>query len=204
MNRGILMSTEDQPGAPRTRAEMRAAREAAEAAEAPAVPEVPRAPEEDRLRLPPVAQPVSSPSTPSPALNERQPKPPRQKGRSEDSKAAPDRRFLYTILAVVAVLVVVVGALGVVSLLQGPRVSQVQVDEAEAIQVSGSRVILTANQSLQEIDASQVTVEPEVPFTVDAAGRDIGIRFTVPLDDATKYTVKVADATGAGGDQHPI
>src|SRR5690606_27247382 len=34
---------------------------------------------------------------------------------------------------------------------------------------------------------------------VDAAGRSIGIRFTVPLDDATEYTVRVAGATGTGG-----
>ncbi|GGD66232.1 hypothetical protein [Microbacterium murale] len=210
------MSTEDHPDAPRTRAEARAAREAAErdAAgaeddsprgslsehsetkrverasasrnEAPNPPEVPRAPEGEWLRLPPVAQPVSSPAPPSPPLNDPQ-------------QRTPDRRFLYTILAVVAVLVVVVGGLGAVSLFQGPRVSDVQVDAAEAIDVSGSRVILTANQSLQPIDASQVTVEPAVPFTVDAAGRSIGIRFTVPLDDATEYTVRVDGATGTGG-----
>ena len=191
------MSTEDQPEAPRTRAEMRAAREAAEreAAEAAAIPEVPLAPEEDRLRLPPVDQNSGSLSERSETKRVER----ASASRNTESKRPRDRRFLYTILAVVAVLVVVVGALGVVSLLQGPRVSQVKVDESEAIQVSGSRVILTANQSLEEIDASQVTVEPAVPFTVDAAGRDIGIRFTVPLDDATKYTVKVKGATGAGG-----
>jgi hypothetical protein len=100
---------------------------------------------------------------------------------------------------VVGVLAVIAAGLGVVSLLQGPRISQVQVDPSEAIQVSGSRVILTANQSLQAIDASQVTVDPDVPFTVDAAGRSVGIRFTVPLDDATDYTVTVAGVTGDGG-----
>src|SRR5690606_13628408 len=52
---------------------------------------------------------------------------------------------------------------------------------------------------LEPIDPSQVTVDPAVPFTVDAAGRSIGIRFTVPLDDATDYTVRVADVTGTGG-----
>jgi len=103
------------------------------------------------------------------------------------------------ILAVVGILVVVAAGFGVVSLLQGPRISQVQVDPAEAIQASGSRVILTANQSLESIDESQVTVEPAVPFTIDAQGRNIGIRFTVPLDDSTEYTVKVSDVTGSGG-----
>ena len=156
-------------------------------------PEIPPAPQEDRLRLPPVAEPVEvledDPLAWSPSDT-----PP-----STARPGRPDRRFLYTILAVVGVLVVVVAVLGVISLFQGPRLSEVQVDATEAIQVSGSRVILTANQSLEQIDESQVTVEPAVPFTVDAAGRSIGIRFTVPLDDATDYTVRVADVTGAGG-----
>ncbi|MFS0853591.1 hypothetical protein [Microbacterium sp. 179-I 3D4 NHS] len=90
-------------------------------------------------------------------------------------------------------------AFGVVSLTQGPRVTEVQVDPAHAIESSGSRVILTANQALGTVDPAQVTVEPAVPFTVDAAGRGVGIRFTVPLDDATRYTVTVADVTGVSG-----
>jgi len=38
-----------------------------------------------------------------------------------------------------------------------------------------------------------------VPFTVDASGRGIGIRFTVPLDDATKYKITVAGVESTGG-----
>ena len=209
------MST-DQPGdRPRTRAEVRAAREAAEReahgslseersdetkrgeraeGESKPPPPIPIAPEDGRLRLPPVAQPVpepvegSSTAASQPSLNET--------NRAPQPK---NRRFVTTILAVVGILVVVVTGLGAVSLFQGPRISQVQVDPAEAIQASGSRVILTANQSLQEIDESQVTIEPAVPFTVDAAGRGIGIRFTVPLDDETDYTVSVSGVTGSGG-----
>ena len=113
------------------------------------------------------------------------------------------RRFLVTIGAVVGVLVLVGTGLGIVSLLQGPRVTDVQVDAAQAIESSGSRVILTANQPLSAIDPEQVTVEPSVPFTVDAAGRGVGVRFTVPLDDDTTHTVTVSDVTGAGGGPAP-
>ncbi|MFF7293694.1 Ig-like domain-containing protein [Microbacterium sp. NPDC008134] len=97
------------------------------------------------------------------------------------------------------ILVLVGAGFGVVSLTQGPRITEVQVDPAHAIDASGSRLILTTNQSLAAIDPAQVTVEPSVPFTVDAAGRGVGIRFTVPLDDETTYTVTVADAVGASG-----
>lgn len=109
------------------------------------------------------------------------------------------RRFVVTLAAVLGVLVIVGTGLGVASLLQGPRISDVQVNAAQAIESSGSRVILTANQALADIDPAQVTVEPEVPFTVDASGRGVGVRFTVPLDDSTEYTIRVADVVGAGG-----
>ncbi|WP_243228357.1 Ig-like domain-containing protein [Microbacterium sp. CIAB417] len=110
-----------------------------------------------------------------------------------------DRRFGILLLSVLGVLVLVGATLGVLSLTQGPRLSGVQVDPAQAIEVSGSRVILTANQPLAEIDPAQVSVDPAVPFTVDASGRSIGIRFTVPLDDSTTYSVRVADVSGTGG-----
>lgn len=113
--------------------------------------------------------------------------------------ARSSRRFLLTLTAVLGIFVVVGAGLGFVSLTQGPRITNVQVDPNQAIESSGSRVILTANQALSAIDASQVSVEPAVPFTVDASGRGIGIRFTVPLDDATKYSITVADVESAGG-----
>lgn len=109
------------------------------------------------------------------------------------------RRFLIALGAVLGTLILVGTGLGIVSLLQGPRISEVQVDPEQAIEASGTRVIITANQALADIDPEQVSVEPAAPFTVDASGRGVGIRFTVPLDDSTKYTVRVADVSGAGG-----
>lgn len=113
--------------------------------------------------------------------------------------ASRPRRFSLALVAVLGVLVLLGAGLGFVSLTQGPRITNVQADPAHAIESSGSRVILTVNQALSAIDASQVSVEPAVPFTVDAAGRGIGIRFTVPLDDATKYAITVTDVQAAGG-----
>lgn len=212
------MSTDDQTPVPRTRAEARAAREAAAETAPPsgatpssreipseggAAPEAsapdvsaPEVSERAPARVPAPAPDSAPASAPEPAPAPEAPRParaPRQK------RSPADRRFLVTLLAVVGILAIASVGLGVASMLQGPRVSEVQVDPAEAIDVSGSRVILTANQSLQSIDPEQVTVEPAVPFTVDAAGRGVGIRFTVPLDDATEYTVRVADVTGVGG-----
>ncbi|WP_242684708.1 hypothetical protein [Microbacterium sp. SD291] len=208
------MSTDDErpevPAVPRTRAEMRAAREEAERAaaerEAAEHAAAASAPADPDAAVPVPAAPV--PADPAPAdLDAPVPVPatsePAPAAESAPAAKTPDpaanRRFLIALGAVLGILVLVGAGLGAVSLTQGPRLTGVQVAPAQAIESSGSRVILTANQALAAIDESQVTVEPAVPFTIDASGRGIGIRFTVPLDDETKYTVRVAGAAGAGG-----
>jgi hypothetical protein len=165
---------------------------AREDVEATAVPPVPVASEPVFIAAVPAPVPEAAPAENSYA-------PPASSDGDDDRPPLRPRRFLIALGAVLGILVLVGTGLGVVSLLQGPRISEVQVDPKQAIESSGSRVIITANQALAEIDPAQVTVEPAVPFTIDAAGRGVGIRFTVPLDDSTEYTVRVADVTGAGG-----
>ncbi len=173
----------DEPAA----AEAPAAPDEPTAAKAPAMPEEPTAAEPPAMPDEPPAAAASSTASAG------------QSARPPASAPRPHRRFLLALAAVLGILVLVGAGLGFASLVQGPRLTGTQVDPAQAIDSSGSRVILTANQALAEVDPAQVTVEPAVPFTIDAAGRGIGIRFTVPLDDSTTYTVTVADARGVGG-----
>lgn len=229
------MSTDDErPDAPavpvpRTRAEVRAAREAQErAAREAGAPDAADEPAQMSADTPDVgpngrSRPTSGVSaTDAAATDAAATDPAAAEVAATDAAAAEDafvdgapadtpsaepvprkpglsRRFLLPLGVVLGILLVVGTGLGVVSLLQGPRLSEVQVDPARAIESSGSRVILTANQALGDVAPEQITVEPAVPFTVDASGRGIGIRFTVPLDDSTDYTVRVADVTGVGG-----
>ncbi len=101
---------------------------------------------------------------------------------------------------------IVVGALALVGVVgaaagtaQGPRATDVQVDPAAAVAASGSRLIVTTTQSLEEVDPSQVSVSPSTPFTIDTSGRNVGIRFTLPLFDDTEYTVTIDRLVGVGG-----
>ncbi len=211
------MSTEGSPEStpvPRTRAEARALRDAAEAAAAET------AAQEVAAQIPLAPEPVAGIGAVPLPLVEEQAQPAegyRRRDAAADAAAAdpqtnrppaasprrtaarPRGRFALALAVVVAVLALIGGGLAYVSLTQGPRLTSVQVDPAEAIALSGSRVILSSNQPLEPIDPSQVTVSPEIPFTVDASGRNVGVRFTVPLDDSTEYTVTVAGATGIGG-----
>ncbi|QAY59494.1 hypothetical protein ET475_05480 [Microbacterium protaetiae] len=109
------------------------------------------------------------------------------------------RSFLTSFAAVLGVLAIVGLAGAAVGGAQGPRVTGVQVDAAASAAASGSRLIVTMNQSLHPITADQVTVTPAADFTVDTSGRSMGVRFTLPLHDDTDYTVRFAGVTGLGG-----
>ncbi|TQJ30728.1 Ig-like domain-containing protein [Microbacterium sp. SLBN-146] len=105
-----------------------------------------------------------------------------------------------------AVFVASVGALLLVAVLgagasvaQGPRVTAVLADPVAAAGTSGSRVIFTANQPLAAVDAEQVTVDPIVPFTVDTSGRSVGVRFSEPLADGSRYTITIDGVSGLSG-----
>lgn len=210
------MSTDEEP-TPRTRAEARALREAAGRAEESDVPAVPMP--DTVVPALPIAVPGVGSAGPETrvgqargAVGERgravgEPgtaaAEPRTAAAESADAPAPTRRrpsrFVLTIAAVIGALVIVGAVLAAVGLGQGPRLSGVNVDPAEAIELSGSRIILSTNQPLEAVDPARVTVTPEVPFTVDATGRTVGVRFTVPLDDATEYTVTVEGVRGIGG-----
>ncbi|MFJ6677869.1 hypothetical protein ACIQLK_01920 [Microbacterium sp. NPDC091382] len=123
---------------------------------------------------------------------------------SSDNRRAQRRRrqargFSVRVVAVVAVLGVVALAAGVVTTLQGPRVTSVESDTTAAVSSPGSRVIFETTQSLQKVDAAQVTITPKAPFSVDTSGRSVGIRFTDPLWDDTTYTIRIDRLAGLGG-----
>ena len=102
--------------------------------------------------------------------------------------------------AIVAGVLAVIGLAGAaVTTVQGPRVTSVDIDPDAAVSASGSRIIFTTTQSLDEVGPEQVTVTPAADFTVDTSGRSIGIRFTLPLWDETDYEVRIDDVTGLGG-----
>jgi hypothetical protein len=115
------------------------------------------------------------------------------------SRARRGRAFLTT-LGLVALSLALVGAgAAAIGVIQGPRITSVQVDPDAAVTASGSRLIVTTTQSLSPVDASQVTVEPAVPFAVDTSGRSVGVRFALPLRDETQYTVSIEGLQGLGG-----
>lgn len=120
-------------------------------------------------------------------------------GRRGDQRRPTTGTFWRRTMSVLGVLTLLAGVGAVAALTQGPRLTKVTFDGAAAIESSGTRLTLTANQALSGIDADDITVTPATDFTVDAQGRNIGVRFTSPLHDDTTYTVTVAGVTAVGG-----
>ncbi len=109
------------------------------------------------------------------------------------------RGYVGRLVAVVGGLAVAAAVLTGVGVTQGPRVTGVEFDAEAAVDSNGSRLIVTTNQTLEEVTSEQVTVTPAVDFTVDTSGRAVGVRFPLPLYDDTTYTVRIEGMRSAGG-----
>lgn len=120
---------------------------------------------------------------------------------STDPVTTPPRRgrFPAVFAGVFTVIALAAAAVGGASLVTGPRVSSVLSDPSAATTSPGSRVIFTANQPLAAVSPRDVEIEPDVPFSVDTAGRDVGIRFGAALADDTRYEVTISGVTGTSG-----
>lgn len=124
---------------------------------------------------------------------------PRSRAGESRARTRRSRAFIARFAVVVGILALVSGVTAAVSTVQGPRVTDVQVDPATAVTTAGARFIVTTTQSLDEVTPEQVTVTPDAPFTVGTSGRSVGLRFTLPLRDETEYTVRIDGVTGVGG-----
>lgn len=93
--------------------------------------------------------------------------------------------------AVVVVLAVVCALFGVLSNLQGPKLTETRIDTEAAVAQPGQQLRMFANQVVAHVDADQVVVSPAAPHTVSTSGDVIAVRFTDRLRYGTDYTVTV-------------
>lgn len=103
-------------------------------------------------------------------------------------------------------MIATVGILGVASVVlaiagafRGPHLADASVAAATALERSGQRLVLRADQAIDPVDATDVRIVPGVPFEVSSAGQAITIRFTGMLRALTAYSVSVAVSGTATG-----
>ena len=98
------------------------------------------------------------------------------------------RRSFAWLVAVLLVLCAVFVALGY---LQGPKLTDAQVDTQTVTARSGQQLRLFANQPVAAVAADQVTVTPDARVSVTTDGDVIAVQFDQPLHYATDYVVRV-------------
>jgi len=107
------------------------------------------------------------------------------------------RAFAITVGALAALCVLFVA----LAYLQGPKLESAQFDTDRAIAEPGQLLRLFANQSIAEVSADQVTIEPEVPFTVSTSGEVVAVTFASRLHYDTTYSVAIDGVTSSYSDK---
>jgi hypothetical protein len=112
------------------------------------------------------------------------------------------RSFRRTVGATVGILALAATALAVAGALRGPHLDDASVAAATALERSGQRLVLRADQAIDPIDSADVRIVPDIPIDVTSDERAITIRFGGMLRALTEYTVTVAvrgSSTGVDG-----
>ena len=105
------------------------------------------------------------------------------------SPTSTDRGFWRGVGITLTALLVLCGTLFALGTVQGPKLSNVQLDVART---STQQVRLIANQAVAPVAESQVEVSPAAPFSVETTGNVIAVVFSQQLDYKTRYTVTVS------------
>lgn len=109
------------------------------------------------------------------------------------------RGFRRSLAATVAILVALVAVFGTLTLFQGPKLSDAQIDTEAAIARGGQQLRLFTNQPVSPIEPEQVSIVPDAPFTVSHEDNAISLQFSQPLRYDTEYRVAIAGVSSASG-----
>lgn len=90
-------------------------------------------------------------------------------------------------------------ALGVIAIIQGPKLQGWQFDAETATAGPGQQLHMTLNETITQINAEQVTVAPHVGVSIQTQGSVAIIRFTSALHNATHYRIDVRGVRSAHG-----
>lgn len=75
--------------------------------------------------------------------------------------------------------------------LQGPRIRSTTLNTTLVTTTANQQLLLHMNQPSGTMSKGQVHITPEAPFAVTSSGNTIAIQFTQPLQNNTKYRVRL-------------
>ncbi|MBF4635859.1 Ig-like domain-containing protein [Agreia pratensis] len=115
---------------------------------------------------------------------------------STDNAGRRFRRLLYGSITVVSVMA---AALVVANFSHGPQLQSAQINVNTAVERSGQRLLLQANEPLDPSAAGKLTVSPAAAATATVDGDTIDVQFTGILSYNTRYTVTVPEVRSVAG-----
>jgi hypothetical protein len=119
--------------------------------------------------------------------------------RAAEPRASGTRRWGFgaTVAATLGVLALAAGALVGVNAIVGMRVDVSVPDVSRLVAPAHQTIVLTANEQLQPLGTDDVSLEPEVPFTVTAVANRVTIALDEPLRFGTAYRLEVSGVAGS-------
>lgn len=112
------------------------------------------------------------------------------------------RAFRRTVALTLVVLGVAAGAAGIVGAIQGPKLRSAAVDPVVATERADQRVVLRFDQPVQDVEVTDIAIDPAVPLEVSTDQTSVTIRLGSVLDHGTEYVITadvVGSATGRSG-----
>ncbi|MBO1901231.1 hypothetical protein J4H92_04625 [Leucobacter weissii] len=115
--------------------------------------------------------------------------------RSDEPRGARSR-FRIVSAALFAALIALGLLLAGAGMLQPPRLERVESNPFALVESPGARVVLQLNQPIDAPAEGAVSIDPEVPLSVESDGARVTVRFLESLDYAAAYRLRVS-VTGA-------
>jgi hypothetical protein len=112
--------------------------------------------------------------------------------------ASSGKTFRRSLVAVVTVLSVMVAGLGVWSVSQGPTLRDIVWDGSSLHKRAGGFITLRLDRAIEPVEAGQVRVSPDVPFSAESEGVILRVTFLEPLLANTEYQVEVVGLRPSG------
>lgn len=119
-----------------------------------------------------------------------------------DRDAHPSRAGFHRALAwILGGLGLIVLGVGAWSLVQGPQLRDVAVDESSLHQRAGAYAQLRADRAIRPISENQIFITPETQFSLQNDGVTVRLTFDQPLLSNTQYTIQITGVKPTGWGQ---
>lgn len=109
--------------------------------------------------------------------------------------------FTKRTLGITIILSILIISLAAALVISGPRIRKADYDVRQLTEYSNQTIILRANQPLNNVEPSQISIEPAADFSVNTTGDNVIIQLKERLKYQTHYTVTARNLSNSKNQQ---